>query len=240
MIMSNFALALLNKIALLFPAFLCVFTFRGFFQAFIALIMGDKTARQDGYMSLNPLIHVDIFGVSITMAIFFVLGLAFEGIIPYGMLLLLLLALGIRWTYPIPIEETNFKRYRLGGILTAFSGSIGSLFLAFIFLCIMRLLSLFTLPEYAFLSITKLLSATVDLAIWFCVLDLIPLPPFDGGRALRYIIPYSKQYIVDWLEEYSFYIMIALFFLPGVSNIFWAILYALQFIIEKALISIVF
>src|SRR5271169_5915673 len=146
---SEFALSLLNKIALLFPAFLCVFTFRGFFQAFIASLMGDRTAREDGYLSLNPLIHVDIFGIIVTMAIFFMLGWAFQGIIPYGMLLLVLITFGIRWTYPIPIDETNFKHYRLGGILTSFSGSLGTCLLALIFLYIIRILSFVTMPEYA-------------------------------------------------------------------------------------------
>ena len=50
-------LSLLSDIAILFPVFILVFTFRGFFKALVAKLMGDDTPRQEGFLTLNPIAH---------------------------------------------------------------------------------------------------------------------------------------------------------------------------------------
>jgi len=73
---------LLSSIATIFPAFIIVFTFRGFARAAVALWMGDSTAQRDGFLTLNPLAHVNVVGLSLILLAVIVLGGLFGGIMP--------------------------------------------------------------------------------------------------------------------------------------------------------------
>ena len=232
--------SLVHKIAINFPVFLLVFTWRGFFKALIAKLMGDDTAQREGFLTLNPLVHNDILGLTITLVIFFFLGWILSATVPPGMLVLLLLAFGVRWTIPVPVDDRNFTSYRIGGVLTALAGPFGNLFLACLTLLLAKLFIVDGLPRYAFVTLVEFLKSIIDVAIWFFILDLIPLPPFDGGQALKYLVPNSKKYIMDWLEEYSIYIIFLLFFLPYVSDIFWETLHLFNMVIKKFLFGLLF
>lgn len=214
-------LAVLNEIAILFPVFLLIFTWRGFFQALVARLMGDDTAQRDGFLTLNPLAHVDLMGMMIIIGVYFVIGGLFFTLIPRALLLMFLVMLGVRWTNQIPIDERLFKHYRLGGTLTSIAGSLGNFILAFFATGCLKLVLRDTLPPYAIVTFVEIFKTVIDISLFFGVLDLIPLPPFDGGRALRYLLPRSSQPIVDRLEEYSLYIFLILFFAPGISDLFF-------------------
>ncbi len=236
--------AMLNKLAIFFPVFLLVFTWRGFVKAFVAKLMGDDTAQEDGFLTLNPLAHVDILGLTIILFALFFLGWMLSETLPRGMLVLMLLAFGIRWTIPISINDSNFKHYRLGGILTSLSGSLGNFVLAFFMILLGKILAthvfLETSARYVSVTIFELLRAVIDIAVWFGVIDLIPIPPFDGGRALRYLLPHSQQHIVDWLEEYSLFIILILFFVPFISDFFWGALHMFNLYVKALMIKLLF
>ena len=237
---ADYILSLLNEVAVLFPTFLLVFTFRGFFQALIAKLMGDDTAQRDGFLTLNPLAHVDLIGLTVVLFVIFLINNLFTKILPRGMLLLLLIAVGARWTIPIPIDDNNFKWYKLGGIISSLAGSLGNFFLAFFMLILIRFFAFDNLPKYILLTLVDFFKAVIDISIFFGILDLIPLPPFDGGRILKYMLPYNKRYIVDWLKEYSLFIILILFFMPGISDIFWGGINLLHVGIKKQMFRILF
>ena len=238
--LNNKILMLFNDIAILFPVFLLVFTFKGFFQALAAKLMGDDTAQEEGFLTLNPIAHIDIFGLTTTILVFFFVGGLFGDSLPRAILFILLITFGVRWTIPVPIDDRNFKNYRLGGIMTALSGSFGNFVLAAIAIACMKILLALSLPAYASKSLFELIRSTIDLAIIFGVLDLIPLPPFDGGRVLRYALPESKQYIVEWLEQYALFIVLIVFFLPGVSDFFFGTISFLSSLIKRGLFKLFF
>jgi len=240
MMASNRILSLLSDVALLFPVFLLVFTFKGFFQALSAKLMGDDTAQQDGFLTLNPLAHIDIFGLTTTILVFFFVGGLLGDSLPRAILFILLITFGARWTVPVTIDDRNFKHYKLGGIITALSGSFGNFVLAAVAIACMKILLAFSLPKYAASTLFELLRTLIDLSIIFGVLDLIPLPPFDGGRVLRYALPESKQHIVAWLEEYSLFIVLVVFFLPGVSDLFFGCISSMSSLIKRGLFKLFF
>ena len=128
---------LLRDVAILFPAFLLVFTFRGFFRALIARWMGDDTAERHGFLSLNPLVHVDIFGLVFLLVMIFFLGAAL-GRLPRDFLYILLIVVGIRWTYYIPLEVRNFKNFKAGMVLTLLSRPLGCFLLSLIFMYVVK------------------------------------------------------------------------------------------------------
>ena len=238
--MSTKILALLSDIALLFPVFLLVFTFKGFFQALAARIMGDDTAQQEGFLTLNPIAHIDVVGLTTTIIVFFFIGGLFGEALPRAVLFILLIIFGARWTIPVPIDDRNFKDYRVGGIVTALSGSIGNFVLATIAIGLMKILLAVSLPQYASSTLFEIVRALIDLSILFGVLDLIPLPPFDGGRILKYALPDSMQHIVAWLEEYALFIVLIVFFLPGISDIFFGGISMASAIIKRGLFKLFF
>ncbi len=235
--MSPRILALLNQIAILFPVLLVVFTFKGFIQALTAKYMGDDTAEQDGFLTLNPLAHIDLFGLSIVLFGYLIIGFVFTDQLPSNMFFVILVTFGARMIIPVPVEDRNFKNFKLGGIITSLSGSIGNFILAIIAILLFKCLGLFSMPNYILISTMEVITKMLDITILFGILNLIPLPPFDGGRILRYIIPESHQHIVAWLEEYSLFIFLFLFVAPGISDGFFAMLSVASISIKRLLVT---
>jgi Zn-dependent protease len=233
-------LAVLNDVAILLPVFLLIFTWRGFFQAFTAKIMGDNSAQRDGFLSINPLAHIDLTGLLVVIGVFFFIGGLFANMMPRSVLLMLLILLGVRWTIPVTVDATKFKNYRLGGIITSLSGPCANVILAFMGVGLLRICFAMTLPQYALLTLVKILQTLIDITLFFGVLDLIPLPPFDGGRAIGFALPSSKKHIMNWLEEHAFYIFLILFFLPGVSDVFLGGISVAAMSIKKLMLMLFF
>ena len=238
--LNNQTLELLNDLAILFPAFLLVFTCRGFFKALMAKIMGDDTAQESGFLTFNPVVHVNLFGFLIMLFFIFFLGSLLLGTFPRGMLFILLILIGVRWTNTVPMDEGNFKNHKLGVILSSLAGPIGNFILALFFLYVLTYFPYQLFPKYVFITLVSIFRAIIELAIFFCVLDLIPLPPFDGGRLLQFILPSSLDYVISWLEEYSVYVLLALFFLPIISDVFLRFLAILSVFVKHILLFLVF
>ena len=239
-IMHTRMIDLLSQIAIVFPAFLAVFTFRGFFRAFVAKWMGDDTAYQEGFVSLNPLAHVDVAGLSIILLVMFVLGGLLVGVLDRRMLYIFIVFLGVRWAYPVPFEPRNFRNYKQGAILTILAGPIGCFLVALIFMYVHRFLPFRSMSIGVAKSLIEITSTTTMLGVYFGVLAFLPVPPFDGGRLLQFALPYLKQGIVTWLETYSFFIVLALFVLPGVSDAFFGFINSVSFVVVTLLSKLVF
>jgi len=238
--MSNQILQLINQLALFFPIFLIVFTFRGFFRTLIAKLMGDNTAYDEGHLTLNPLAHIDIMGLTIVIFILFFVGSLLSGLMDRRLLLLMMCALGIRWTFPIPVNEYNFKHHRLGGVLTSLAGPLSSFIIAFISLILFKFSFAVKVPSYALITMIEFFQGVADIGILFGVLDLLPIPPFDGGKAIGYLLPASKRHIFESLEQYSFIIIIVLLILPVTSDIVWGVISMVSSSIKFSMMRILF
>ena len=233
-------LAALNEVAILLPVFLLLFTWRGFIQAYFAKLMGDTTAEEDGFLTLNPLAHVDLVGLLTILGAFFVIAGFLPSGIPRPILLIMLVMMGVRWTHPVHIDVARLRSYKLGGVITTLSGPFGTFTLGFLAIAAIKLILLIDLQQHLLITLIDLLKTLADVAIVFGVIDLIPLPPFDGGKLLRFLLPYNQQYIVHKLEEYSLYIMLVLFVVPGISDVFFRSLSIATAIIKQLFFKILF
>ena len=143
-----------------------------------ALALGDPTAKRQHRLSLNPLRHIDWFG------------------------LLMMLVAGFGWARPVPVNPNYFKKPRQGMALTALAGPASNLLLALLLLIPARLI--YTYAHYSVFNQTALdfLTSTAALSIGLGLFNLIPIPPLDGSKVLDVLLPERWYHLVLRYERY--------------------------------------
>ncbi len=159
-----------------------------------ALALGDLTAKRQHRLSLNPLHHIDWFGLAA------------------------MVLLGFGWAKPVPVDMRYFKNPKRGMALTALAGPVSNLLLAFLLMLAGRLV-LDASPDtaawgwfYAFLMITA------QLSIGLGVFNLIPISPLDGSKVLFAILPDAAYEKLMYYERYGFIVLYALVFLGALDD----------------------
>ncbi|NLZ24542.1 site-2 protease family protein [Candidatus Dojkabacteria bacterium] len=175
---------LIYWILIALPSILIASTIHEYAHGYVAYKLGDPTAKMEGRLSLNPLVHIDPIGV-ISM-IFFRFG----------------------WSKPVPINEYNFEKRELYTALTALAGPISNLIVAIVVALINHFLIKDTWVLIVFLLYTF---TTINIAL--AVFNLLPIPPLDGHKIVRGILPKKLRYHWEQLERYSL-ILILLLVMP--------------------------
>lgn len=152
-----------------------------------AWIMGDKTPRYDGRLSLNPLHHMDPIGT------------------------LCLLFFGFGWAKPVRVDARNFKNAKLGMAVTALFGPLSNWVLGLLsalgyVYCLMYHSELIYMVAF----FRMLLSFNVGLMIF----NLLPIPPLDGSKVLASVLPQKWYFRFMQFERYGFILLILLINLP--------------------------
>jgi Zn-dependent protease len=156
-------------------------------HAVVAYMMGDYTQKSLGRMTLNPIKHLN----------------------PIGMIMFLLLGFG--WANPVMMDSRNFKRPKLGIILTALAGPFANFLSGFIWLLIYVILFLSFPDDNVFVSnLCTLLNYLVLYNLSFGFFNLIPIPPLDGSKVVAELLPNQYKYKYLSIERYSMYIFFAL------------------------------
>lgn len=182
-------------------AMLLSLSFHELAHARTALAFGDTTARDEGRVTLNPLAHLDPIGS-----------------------VLFLLAGGLGWAKPVPVNPANLEPRRLGDFMVSLAGPMANLALAIFAALLYRALR--HLPvwavDYPFLQSTVDFLATrpyvlsfVSILVWvnlgLMFFNLIPLYPLDGHHLQRELLPLHAQGpYMDFQVTYGKYILIGL------------------------------
>jgi len=163
-------------------------------HGFVAEFFGDKTARNAGRLTLNPLKHLDFFGSIILPAL---LVLSHAGFI-FG------------WAKPVPYNPNNLRNRKWGTVAVASAGVLANLFLALLFGLVLRFSSGLNIPA----GFNFIISAIVIINLALALFNLVPIPPLDGSKILFEILPKSFYPLVELLERYSliFLILFIVFF----------------------------
>ncbi len=225
MIISYLILLISGQLTLLqFLQYLCfsmlavmiAMSFHEFSHALAAKLMGDRTAKEQGRLSLNPLAHLD----------------------PMGLLLLLLF--GIGFAKPVNVNPRRFKNPRLGMILTAAAGPLSNLILAFalMFGYIGAWIANYQNPSVFLQNLLLLLNITVWYNIVLAVFNLIPLPPLDGSKILGELLPPKMRLSYYNLERYRFYIWIGLILVLNRTNIIETVGYGILSWFEQIILPV--
>ncbi len=142
------------------PGILLGISVHEFSHGYAAYKMGDDTPLLQGRLTLNPLRHLD----------------------PMGFLCLLVFGFG--WAKPVQINPRNFKNSRRDDAIVSLAGPLSNFLTAFLFMGLMRLVTMFL--SYSLLNqiIFEVLSSTVQINLVLMVFNLIPIPPLDGHHIL--------------------------------------------------------
>lgn len=159
----------------------------------VAYALGDMTAKNEGRLSLNPLVHIDLVG-SVLLPLF-------------------LLTLGmpvIGWAKPVPVNPMNFNDRKWGDLKVSLAGPLSNLLVALVFGLIIKFMPF--LPQ-SFLTIAAIV---VFYNIVLALFNLIPIPPLDGSHILFSLLPESLNSFKIFLWQYGFIILLLLIFMiPG-------------------------
>ncbi len=151
-----------------------------------AFFLGDPTAKRNHRLSLNPLRHIDWFGLAA------------------------LVLTGVGWAKPVPVNPNYFKRPKLGMAITALAGPASNLLLALWLLWGVRVM----IGGAASVTLITFMLDTAILSIGLGVFNLIPIPPLDGSKVLAALLP-DKQYRFLMRHERKGMILIMLLVIFG-------------------------
>ncbi len=160
----------------------------------VAKIFGDRTAEMLGRVTLNPLKHIDPIGtVLLPLFMLWVGGFVFG------------------WAKPVPITAENLHRPKQDMAWVAIAGPLSNLLMGIGWAVVMKIgYSLGAGSEWLARPLVYMGGAGITINVILMVLNLLPLPPLDGGRVVAALLPGPVSYQFSRIEPYGMVILIAL------------------------------
>jgi Zn-dependent protease len=206
---AAFAIAVFQFVLLLFSL-----SFHECAHAWMASLLGDQTARMQGRVTLNPVYHVDPIGTLLFPAVV-IFGPFFGFHLPFML---------IGWAKPTPVITRNFRKIVRDDNLTSLAGPFSNLILVLIALVGLIAMAMI-LPDgrsvvsasfYVALgspdtsnahplAILMSLGIVINLSLFF--FNLLPIPPLDGSRVVRNMLPYNAVVVYDRIGGWASYLL---------------------------------
>ncbi len=184
---------LIYKIATWILPVLLAITLHEYAHGWAANKLGDSTAKMLGRLTINPIKHIDPIGTLL---------------IP-GLLILMSSPFLFGYAKPVPVNVNNLKEPRKDMALVAIAGPLANLAMAFAWGFIILLGMNLSDPAIA-KGVTQMAINGILINVFLMVLNLLPLPPLDGGRVLAGIVPRHMANMLDKIEPYGFIVLIVL------------------------------
>lgn len=163
-------------------------------HGFAARYFGDPTAWQAGRISLNPLRHIDPMGTIIIPAILLLTGSPFL----FG------------YAKPVPVDFSRLRKPKQDMLWVAAAGPAANLLMV-VFWALMYKLS-WDIPAFFSLPLALMAKAGIGINLVLMLLNLLPLPPLDGGRIAVSLLPHRLAWRFAQLERWGFPILLLLLF----------------------------
>ena len=179
--------SLLEMLVTVAACVLCI-TFHETCHGLAAYALGDTTAKRAGRLTLNPLKHIDIFG------------------------LVMLAVAKFGWAKPVPVNMRNFRNPKMGMAITALAGPVSNVVLAAVAMLLYSVCFFYEIYlGSAFFSWLSLFFAYVMiLSAGLAVFNLLPVPPLDGSKVLAAVLPEHWYYRLMRYERYGMVALMAL------------------------------
>jgi Zn-dependent protease len=176
---------------------LILLTFHEFAHAWMGMKCGDDTARLQGRISLNPLVHIDPIG-TVLLPLIMIFASPTVGRFLVG------------WAKPVPFNPDNLNNRWRDEMLIALAGPAMNVILAVVLVGFARVAVMFG-NETA----TELLLKMASLSLILCFFNLIPIPPLDGSHVLRNVTGMTYETYFQ-LSRFGFIAIIIILQIPQV------------------------
>jgi Zn-dependent protease len=173
-------------------------------HGWMALQLGDKTAMMLGRLTLNPLKHIDPLGTILIPGLMYMMAGFMFG-----------------WAKPVPITWQNLKQPKRDMVFVAAAGPASNLIMAILWALAIRIgLALGdTGLALVFMGVAGIFINCILMA-----LNLLPLPPLDGGRVMTGLLPGPLAYRFSRIEPYGFFILVGLMVTGLLGVILWPVI----------------
>jgi Zn-dependent protease len=183
-------------------------------HGYAARHFGDMTAQRLGRISLNPIRHIDPVGTVLIPSLTMFFGGIFFG-----------------WAKPVPVDFTKLRHPKRDMLWVAAAGPAVNLVMAFLWALVIKFSVL--APQNFAMPLALMGAAGVITNTVLMVLNLIPLPPLDGGRIAVSLLPHNLAVKYAQIERYGFIILIILLFTHILDKIMWPFVMATLTTIAK-------
>lgn len=177
-------------------------------HAYAAKYFGDLTAYSQGRVSLNPIRHIDPIGTVALPLLMLALSKLFGGGFIFG------------WAKPVPVNFGNLRNPKRDMLWVAAAGPGANLVMALFWILMVKLSFTESLGAFS-LPLALMGAAGVMVNAIFMVLNLLPIPPLDGGRIMVSLLPHRQAYQFSRIEPYGFFIILALMFTHILDYVMW-------------------
>ena len=157
--------------------------------------LGDPTAMLLGRLSINPIRHIDPIGTVVLPVSMLVLGAPFV----FG------------WAKPVPVNFDGLRQPRRDMVLVALAGPGANLAMILFWTLMMVLAGHLSAPlDYFSYPLSLMARVGIEINLVLMVLNLLPIPPLDGGRVAVGLLPGPWAYALSRVEPYGFIVLIVL------------------------------
>lgn len=160
-------------------------------HGYAARYFGDDTAERAGRISFNPMVHIDPLGTILLPALTMILG----GIL-FG------------WAKPVPVNFGRLRNPKRDMLWVAAAGPASNFLMAILWFWVLRMAD--WMPEQYIEAVSKMAEIGLGINIVLMVLNLLPLPPLDGGRIAVSLMPNTWAWKFSQIERYGFLILLML------------------------------
>jgi len=185
------------------PALVLAIVIHEVSHGYVANKLGDPTAKFMGRLTLNPIKHIDPIGTIIMPVLLYYFS---KGNFVFG------------YAKPVPINPHNFKDPRRDMAISSAAGPVTNILIAIIsqIVLVHVIMPISTvIPRGISFSVLQPVAMMLDMSIainiFLAVINLIPIPPLDGGRVLVGLLPQKQAISYSKIEPYGFIIVIMLF-----------------------------
>ncbi|ODU01530.1 MAG: peptidase M50 [Thiobacillus sp. SCN 63-1177] len=205
-------LTLIQKIAVFALPVIFAITLHEAAHGYVARFFGDMTAAAAGRITANPLKHIDPVGtILVPLVILLASKLLGGGMILFG------------WAKPVPVNFGRLRRPKQDMLWVAAAGP-GMNFIMAVFWALMIQLGHALGSSFASAPLMLMGAAGVFINVILMALNLIPLPPLDGGRIAVSLLPVKQAMQFARLEPYGLFILLGLMFTGILGFILWPLI----------------
>ena len=175
-------------------------------HGWVANKLGDPTAKKLGRITINPIKHIDPMG-TVVVPLFLAM------VSPFVM----------GWAKPVPVEPRYFKSPLLDMALVAVAGPVSNFFMACFWAMFIQLASMSLEHSPLLVFLAEMGKNGIIINIVLMVLNLLPIPPLDGGRVVAGVLPPNLAMPFMQLERFGMVIILILLISGILGKIMWPI-----------------